>query len=382
VRWKNREIKTLSSKNGLPCDAVASSIRDAHATLWLYATCGVIAIADAELERWWQQPDTTIQWRLLDALDGAMPGMSTFQPAVSRSPDGRLWFVNDTVVQMLAPDGVRTNPVAPPVLIEGLRADRGQHAVGGLVSLPARTRDIEIGYTALSFIAPEKVRFRYKLEGRDLDWQDGGTRRQVFYSDLAPGRYRFNVTAANDDGVWNALGATVDFAIAPAYYQTVWFMGLAAATILTLAWTAHRVRLHIVEKHGREITALNERLMNAQEQERIRIAGELHDGVMQEMLAVTMMLGTAKRRSARWARRSVSCRTICTRRPCRTRDCPRRCADTARTSTTIAASWCRAMLTTASTTCHVERRWRCSESCRKRLAMRRNTRRPNASRSG
>jgi two-component system, NarL family, sensor kinase len=98
--------------------------------------------------------------------------------------------------------------------------------------------------------------------------------------------------------VWNNTGATVAFSIAPAYYQTTWFPALVAGMLLALVWAAHRLRLRIVEKHEREISFLNERLMKAQEQERIRIAGELHDGVMQQMLAVTMMLGTAKRRTS------------------------------------------------------------------------------------
>src|SRR5262249_40589799 len=90
----------------------------------------------------------------------------------------------------------------------------------------------------------------------------------------------------------------LDFSVAPAYYQTTWFLALSVAAVVALVWTAHRVRLRVVERHEREISALNERLMKAQEQERIRIAGELHDGVMQQMLAMTMMLGTAKRKVA------------------------------------------------------------------------------------
>jgi two-component sensor histidine kinase len=96
--------------------------------------------------------------------------------------------------------------------------------------------------------------------------------------------------------VWNEAGASLDFFVAPAYYQTRWFMVLSAAALIAIVWSAHRARLHVVEKHQAEISALNERLMKAQEQERIRIAGELHDGVMQEMQAVTMLLGAAKRR--------------------------------------------------------------------------------------
>jgi two-component system NarL family sensor kinase len=104
------------------------------------------------------------------------------------------------------------------------------------------------------------------------------------------------VVAANNSGVWNDGGATIEFIVPPAYYQTRWFLALSVGAVLAAVWAAHRLRLGMVEKHEREISALNERMMKTQEQERIRIAGELHDGVMQEMLAVTMMLGTAKRR--------------------------------------------------------------------------------------
>jgi signal transduction histidine kinase len=155
---------------------------------------------------------------------------------------------------------------------------------------------VQIDYTALSFVAPERMRFRYKLEPLDREWHDVGTRRQAFYTNLPPREYRFRVAAANNSGVWNEAGSFVDFTIPPAYYQTTWFLALSLSSIVAIVWAAHRVRLRIAEKHDAEISALNERLMNAQEQERIRIAGEIHDGVMQEMLAATMMLGTAKRR--------------------------------------------------------------------------------------
>jgi signal transduction histidine kinase len=106
------------------------------------------------------------------------------------------------------------------------------------------------------------------------------------------------VIASNNNGVWNTTGASVQFTIAPAYYQTRWFLALAIAALVAVVWSAHRLRLRVVEKHQQEISALNERLMKAQEQERMRIAGELHDGVMQQMLAMSMMLGTAKRKIA------------------------------------------------------------------------------------
>src|SRR6185295_7232740 len=134
-----------------------------------------------------------------------------------------------------------------------------------------------------------------KLEGWDADWQDVGNRREAFYNNLPPRNYRFRVVASNNSGVWNETGAVLDFSIAPAYYQTAWFRTLAVATFLLLLWAAYRIRLRVIERHEAEITALNESLMKAQEQERMRIAGELHDGVMQQISALSLMLGTARR---------------------------------------------------------------------------------------
>jgi len=140
------------------------------------------------------------------------------------------------------------------------------------------------------------MRFRYKLEGWDRDWEDVGTRRQAFYNNLPPRSYRFRVIASNNSGVWNETGAALDFSIAPAYYQTAWFRTLAFVMFLSLLWSAYRIRLRVIERHQAEITALNEGLMKAQEQERTRIAGELHDGVMQQLSALSLMLGTARRK--------------------------------------------------------------------------------------
>jgi signal transduction histidine kinase len=286
VHWKDREIKTLTSRNGLPCDAAFAAIRDMGATLWIYAKCGLIAIADSELARWWQQPDTTIQFRVFDAFDGAMPGLGTFQPAVSRSPDGRLWFVNDTVVQMFDPGGSRSNPLAPPVHVEGVRADRHDYAVGAPIRLPARSRDIEIRYTALSFAVPQKVQFRYRLDGRDREWQDAGTRRQAFYNDLGPGTYRFRVIASNNDGVWNEEGASIEMVIAPAWYQTRAFAVLSILAGVLVVWVAYSLRMQQVAR------ALNARF-DERLAERTRMARDLHDTLLQTVQGSKMVADTA-----------------------------------------------------------------------------------------
>ena len=301
-RLKDGRVATLTSRNGLPCDAVGWVVEDAD-SLWLGMGCGLVRIARTDIDAWIAGRGS-IRPTVFDHADGvrnfARAGYYTAPAA--RAGDGRLWFVSYDGVSVVDPTRLPVNRLPPPVHIEELTADRMTHdtrSIGaGRLRLPALTRDVQIDYTALSLVAPEKMRFRYKLENHDDEWQDVGTRRQAFYNDLRPGNYRFRVMASNNSGVWNEAGAFLDFSVAPAYYQTTWFMAASIAAVTALVWGAHRVRLRVVEKHRHEISALNERLMKAQEQERIRIAGELHDGVMQEMLAVTMMLGTAKRRIA------------------------------------------------------------------------------------
>src|SRR5262249_49923892 len=140
--------------------------------------------------------------------------------------------------------------------------------------LPPLVRDLQINYTALSLVTPEKNRFRVRLEGRDLDWQDVDTRRQVFYNDLPPGTYRFRVIASNNSGVWNEIGAFLDFSIAPAYYQTTWFQALIVLLVAMLLWSMYRFRLRQVAH------AFNMRL-EERVAERTRIARELHDTLLQ-----------------------------------------------------------------------------------------------------
>ena len=303
-RVRDGAVATLSRRNGLPCDSVHWMITDDAGSLWLGTPCGLVRIARDQVDAWIADAGRSITVAVFDGADGArlQAGFPAgYEPFVAKATDGRLWFVASNGANVVDPRRLNVNPLPPPVHVERIVVDRKpiEMAAGdSRLALPALTRDLQFDYTALSLVAPEKVRFRYLLEGHDRDWQDVGNRRQAFYTNLSPRHYRFRVVASNNSGVWNETGATVDFTIAPAYYQTTWFTGLSIAALMALVWTGHHVRVRIVERHQREISALNERLMKAQEQERIRIAGELHDGVMQEMLAVTMMLGSAKRRIA------------------------------------------------------------------------------------
>jgi signal transduction histidine kinase len=225
------------------------------------------------MQRWWGQPDITVQLKTFDAFDGVQPGRAPFAGA-ARTPDGRLWFANGVVLQMIDPGHLNGNALPPPVHVEGVIADRKNYSPGKDLRLPPLTRDLEIDYTALSFVVPQKVRFRYRLEGRDAAWQEPGTRRQAFYSDLRPGRYRFRVIACNNDGLWNDAGATLDFSVAPAWYQTNLFRILCIVSGVLILWVIYRLRVLQISR------AIGARF-DARLAERTRMARDLHDTFLQ-----------------------------------------------------------------------------------------------------
>ena len=285
VGWRNGKQATLTKQNGLPCDIAYASILDDRGNLWIYMQCGLVEISKEKLQTWWEHPGAKVQSRLFDVFDGAEPGLGPFGP-VSRSPDGKLWFASGIVLQSIDPDHLASNSVLPPVHVEGVVADHRNYPPQDGLRLPPITRDVEVDYTALSFVAPQKVRFRYKLEGRDTVWQDSGIRRQAFYTDLRPGRYKFRVTACNNDGVWNEQGATLDFAVVPAWYQTTRFLVVCFLTTIFIFWALYRLRVRQV---ARAISArFDERLA-----ERTRLARDIHDTLVQTIQGSKMVADDA-----------------------------------------------------------------------------------------
>ena len=308
-RVKDSLVTTLTSRNGLPCDAVNSVIEDKAHSFWLYMACGLVRIARPELDAWVSDSKRSVRTTVFNNSDGvrsrALAGGHS--RLVTKSLDGKIWFSPPDGVSFIDPRHLPFNKLPPPVHIEQITGDRKtawQNLSGDASSshprLPPLVRDLTIDYTALSLVEPEKVHFRFKLEGQDQDWREVVNKRQVQYSNLRPGKYTFRVTACNNSGVWNEVGDTLNFSIAPAYWQTNWFRALCVAAFLLFLWTVYQFRvraLHqrqaLLERHEGEISALNEQLMKAHEEERIRIAGELHDGVLQRITSLSLRLGAA-----------------------------------------------------------------------------------------
>lgn len=271
--WHAGAALVLDIRSGLPCSELNGVILDNAGNLWMHTACGLIEIESRQFARWLEFPMSRIGFRTFDVFDGMQPGNAFYEPA-ARSADGRLWFANGNVLQMIDPANLVRNRISPPVRVEEIVADRRHYSTGGSIVLPELTRDLEIDYTALSFVAPRKMRFRYQLVGHDKDWQDAGARRQAFYTDLPPGNYQFRVIASNNDGIWNEAGANAYFVIAPAIYQTPWFRVFCFIAAGTLFWIVYWLHLNRVTRRIQDQLA-------ARMEERERIARELHDTLLQ-----------------------------------------------------------------------------------------------------
>ena len=228
----------------MPADAETfGSVRAVEETstgsLWLAASRGAIEIPATEIQRFLGDPFYRVKYRIFDSFDG-LPGV---YPRVIQATDGKLWFSASEGIAWVDPAKISTNTIPPPVLIRFVRANDRQADTLTNLTLPPRTTNLQISYTALSLSVPEKVRFRYMLEGVDKEWQDVGSRREAFYNGVGPGKYHFRVIACNDDGVWNNVGAHLDFTIEPTWYQTIWFQGLYVLAFFALIWAAYQMRV-------------------------------------------------------------------------------------------------------------------------------------------
>ena len=261
--------------------------------LWLSTIRGVVHVARDEVERALRDPSYRFQWEQFDSADG-LPGKiqnDSPYPKTIQGTDGRIWFVATRGIAWIDPKKISRNAIPPPVSITSISADGSSHIQLAESRLPARTNNVQINYTALSLSVPERVQFRYKLDGIDREWQDPGTRREAYYSRLPPGRYTFHVIASNNDSIWNTTGAAVAFTIPPAWFQTTWFYTLCAAAGLLLLWSLYQVRVRYV---ARAISArFDERLA-----ERTLIARDLHDTLLQTIQGSRLVADSALKRSA------------------------------------------------------------------------------------
>jgi len=289
-RIRDGRIETLTSKNGLPCDTVHWSMEDDDHAVWLFAACGLVRVGRDELDKWVNDPKHILKTTVYDASDGvaATAAAYGYKPRVSKAPDGRILFLGAGDVSVIDPHNLAFNKLPPPVHIEQVMADDKTYDATNGLRLPPHVRYLAIDYTALSLVAPEKVRFRYKLEGEDKDWREVVNKREVEYTNLGPKHYRFRVLACNNSGVWNEQGASLEFVIPPAWYQTRWFYALCAATFLLMLWGLYHLRVLQLQ---REFNAA----LEARVGERTRVARDLHDTLLQSFHGLLLRFGIVDR---------------------------------------------------------------------------------------
>jgi signal transduction histidine kinase/streptogramin lyase len=290
-RIKDGRISTLTTRNGLPCDAVHWSTEDDDRSLWLYTACGLVRIARSELDAWVAEPQRSIETTVWDAGDGVNlhpVAPASFGPTFAKSADGKLWFVMGEGVHVVDPRHLVTNELPPPVHIEQITADGKSYDASQGLRLPPLIRNLAIDYTALSLVAPEKVRFRYKLEGQNRNWHEVINDRQVQYTNLGPGTYTFRVQACNNSGVWNEQGATLEFVIPPMWYQTNLFRVFCVVAFLVLLFAAYRLRV-------RQLAHQFNMTLDARVSERTRIARELHDTLLQSFQGLLLRFQSASK---------------------------------------------------------------------------------------
>lgn len=283
--FDGRRVFNIKRKDGQPFQNIGGIVEVAGGDVWLHDRASAIRIPAAELKAALAGAGAGPQAATLDVavetlgeLDGLYGTVSNTSPVPSliEASDGRLWFASDGGLAWLDPARYARPARVPPVQVRSLIADGTDYAVDTAATLAPRNRRVELSYAATALSTPERVKFRYRLEGLASDWQDVGARRTAYFNDLPPGRYRFEVESSDEYGAWSGRRTSLAFEVAPAWFQTLWFRLACAAAALAALWAVLRLRERQI---ARQITAREE----AKQVERNRIARDLHDTFLQSV---------------------------------------------------------------------------------------------------
>lgn len=284
----NRRFLPLVGNGGLNFEGVTGIVELDNGDVWLHAANGLFHIAAADIARLKSTPGYRLNYERLDSLDG-LDGTAPARmaaPSMVQAPDGLLWLSTTAGVFRLDPAlRVRAAVAAPVQILAAGQPGQLLPARDGL-RLAEGTTTLQIDYTALALAMPERVAFRYRLDGVDRDWQPAGTRRTAYYNNLGPGTFRFSVQATNYQGDWSGQQASFGFQIAPTIMQSWWFKSLCVALLAAAGWVLYRWRLRTFA--SQVAARLHERI-----RERERIARELHDTVLQSVQGLILHVHAA-----------------------------------------------------------------------------------------
>jgi len=277
--WKNGVVTHIRVRDGLYDNRIYSILRDDRANFWLASSKGVFRVSEKEL-----QDFVDGKARYLTSIPFTTGQLhfectSGVQPAAWRTADGRLWFSTTNGLVVVDPNHLINNSIPPPVQITSVVVNGTRVPPRAGLRLNPQERNLEVRYAGLSFISPEKMTFRYMLDGYDRNWTDAGSRREAIFTNLPPGNFRFRVMARNADGVWSAENDSLRFGVEPRLYQRRWFFPLLALLVAGLIAAGFRMRIRRLQ-HGFDLVLA----------ERNRIARELHDTLLQGFAGITMQL--------------------------------------------------------------------------------------------
>ncbi len=306
-RLRAGQLDVFTSASGLFSDSIYSILEDHRDNLWLNSSRGIFRIAKKQFDaaRTNGGPEIiSISYGKEDGVISSSQYKDVTQPSACRGQDGRLWFRTTQGVAVVDPNEITTNELPPPVVIQEVIVDKHslemsafqQHPdtrnlTSAVQILPPGRGEVEIHYAALSYRAPEKNRYRYKLDGLETDWVEAGTRRVTYYNNLRPGKYRFLVQATNNDGVWNEAGGVFQFVLRPHFWQTWWFY--TGCVVSSVALITLMVRNVTRRKMQRKFALLEQQ--NAVERERARIARDMHDELGAKLTHISFQGATATR---------------------------------------------------------------------------------------
>ncbi len=298
-RIKDSEITNLTVSDGLFDNIISHIIEDMYGYFWMGSNRGIARVSRSDLNKYISGEINEFKVSSYGASDGMNSAETNggFQPNAVMDSLGRIYFPTVAGVAVVDPEKVKINEIPPPVQIEHLRTIDEELSFDNSIELSYDNPFIELAYTAISFTDPKNVNFKYKMEGLDDSWIDVGNRRVALYSKLPAGKYTFRVIASNNDGVWNETGDSLEIIIVPPFWQTIWFYGIIGFLLLTVGPLIFYYRVKQLKKENDRQKRFTEQLIESQEQERRRIAAELHDGLGQQILVIKNRVELAKKQS-------------------------------------------------------------------------------------
>ncbi len=269
-RMRDGQVTHYTKKDGLFDDYPSRALPDRAGNLWISTSSGIYMATGKDLDDFANGRILTVRSSLYGTADGMKTneaGSPQAQPAGCRTRDGKLWFTTTKGIVVIDPDHLVTNDRIPPVVIEEAVVDNRTILLKDGARLAPGTDHIEFHYTALSLLVPQRVQFKYQLEGHDHEWIDAGSRRVAYYTNLPPGHYRFRVIASNNDGVWNETGASLRIFLQPHLYQTRWFYVVCGLSLILLILIAQRMYTSSLRRRAEDLRRIvAERTKDLQEE--------------------------------------------------------------------------------------------------------------------